>query len=75
MDQKTRQEKVVINKTEGRCNAMAKDPVCGMEVDETKAADTSDYKGQKYFFCAKGRQVAFDKVPEKYLGGDIGHSH
>lgn len=54
---------------------MAKDPVCGMEVDENKAAATSDYKGQKYFFCAKRCQVAFDKVPEKYLGGDIGYFH
>jgi YHS domain-containing protein len=54
---------------------MAKDPVCGMEVDESKAAATSDYKGQTYFFCAKGCKVAFDKEPEKYLGGETGHSH
>jgi len=54
---------------------MAKDPVCGMEVDESKAVATSDYKGQTYFFCAKGCKVTFDKEPEKYLGGQVGHSH
>ena len=46
---------------------MAKDPVCGMDVDEKKAAATSEYKGQKYFFCAVGCKKAFDAEPEKYL--------
>lgn len=47
---------------------MTKDPVCGMEVDESKAAATSDYKDASYYFCAKGCKAAFDKEPEKYLG-------
>ncbi len=51
---------------------MAKDPVCAMEVDEGKAAVTSDYKGQTYYFCCKGCKVAFDKDAEKYLSGE-GH--
>jgi YHS domain-containing protein len=46
---------------------MAIDPVCKMTVDEKKAAATSDYNGNKYFFCAKGCKIAFDKAPEKYL--------
>ncbi len=46
---------------------MAKDPVCGMEVDEKKAPATSVYKGKTYYFCAKGCKVQFDKNPEKYL--------
>jgi YHS domain-containing protein len=46
---------------------MAKDPVCGMTVDEKKAAAASEYKGKTYYFCAKGCKVAFDKAPEKYL--------
>ncbi len=53
---------------------MTKDPVCGMEVDEKKAADSSDYKEATYYFCAKGCKAAFDKEPEKYLG-EVGHSH
>ncbi len=48
---------------------MAKDPVCGMMVNEEKAAATSEYKGVTYYFCAKGCKVAFDKDPEKYLQG------
>lgn len=47
---------------------MAKDPVCGMDVDPQKAAATSVYKGQTIYFCAKGCKIAFDKAPEKYLG-------
>jgi YHS domain-containing protein len=46
---------------------MAIDPVCNMTVDEKKAAATSDYKGKKYYFCAKGCKISFDKAPEKYL--------
>jgi YHS domain-containing protein len=56
---------------------MAKDPVCGMMVDEKKAPATSEYKGQTYYFCAKGCKVAFDKNPDKYLSvtppGKMGH--
>jgi Cu+-exporting ATPase len=46
---------------------MAIDPVCKMQVDEKKAAATSDYKGKKYYFCAVGCKKAFDQKPEKYL--------
>lgn len=46
---------------------MAKDPVCGMTVDENDAAGTSEYQGQTYYFCSKGCKVTFDKEPEKYL--------
>jgi YHS domain-containing protein len=46
---------------------MAIDPVCGMTVDEKNPPATFEYKGKKYYFCAKGCKVAFDKAPEKYL--------
>lgn len=46
---------------------MAKDPVCNMTVDEQKAAATSTYKGQTYYFCARMCKETFDKDPEKYL--------
>jgi len=46
---------------------MAKDPVCGMEVDEKKASATSEYEGKTYYFCAPGCKKAFDENPEKYL--------
>ena len=47
---------------------MAIDPVCKMNVEENKAAATSEYRGVKYFFCAVGCKKAFDKNPGKYLG-------
>ncbi len=45
---------------------MAKDPVCGMDVDEKKAAATATYKGQDYYFCAEACKRAFEKDPQKY---------
>jgi phosphatidylglycerol:prolipoprotein diacylglycerol transferase len=45
---------------------MAKDPVCGMDVEEQKAAGTSQYKGTSYFFCSKSCKEKFDRNPEQY---------
>jgi Cu+-exporting ATPase len=47
---------------------MAKDPVCGMTVDEKEAAGQSVYQGQTYYFCSTGCKKSFDADPEKYLG-------
>jgi len=46
---------------------MAKDPVCGMDVDPQKAAATSEYKGVTYYFCAPGCKRQFDQNPERFL--------
>ncbi|MFQ5846919.1 MAG: YHS domain-containing protein [Candidatus Methylomirabilales bacterium] len=46
---------------------MAKDPVCGMEVEATKAAATSTYQGTTYYFCAQACKNAFEKAPDKYV--------
>ncbi|MHB8758088.1 MAG: YHS domain-containing protein [Bacillota bacterium] len=57
---------------------MAKDPVCGMNVDESTAKAKSEYQGQTYYFCAPGCKAAFDKNPEQYLGstgGGMGPGH
>jgi len=45
---------------------MAKDPVCGMMVDEKKAAGRATHKGKTYFFCSKGCEEKFTKEPDKY---------
>ena len=47
---------------------MAKDPVCGMDIDPKAAAGKSEYKGQTYYFCSLGCKKAFDKEPQKYVG-------
>ncbi len=57
---------------------MAKDPVCGMEVDEATAGWSSEYMGRTYYFCAPGCKKAFDENPAKYIGhtGEHeGHPH
>ncbi len=47
---------------------MVTDPVCKMKIDENKAAGSSDYKGQTYYFCSLSCKQKFDKEPEKYAG-------
>ncbi len=54
---------------------MARDPVCGMEVEEAKAAATSVYEGQTYYFCSPGCKAAFDKDPQKYVGKAPSEAH
>lgn len=46
---------------------MAKDPVCGMDVDPKTAANKSEYQGQTFYFCSPGCKKAFDKEPDKYV--------
>ncbi|MCE7981716.1 MAG: YHS domain-containing protein [Caldilinea sp. CFX5] len=57
---------------------MAKDPVCGMDVDTQTAQHKSEYNGQTYYFCCAGCKRSFDKEPEKYIGqgqAQGGHAH
>jgi YHS domain-containing protein len=45
---------------------MTKDPVCGMQINESDAAGKSEYKGKVYFFCSPSCKSTFDKDPDKY---------
>ncbi len=49
---------------------MVKDPVCGMEIDETKASAKSEYQGKIYYFCSEHCKMSFDREPEKYVKGE-----
>ena len=40
---------------------MAKDPVCGMEVDEKKEEFSAVKNGKKYYFCSENCYDEFDK--------------
>ena len=51
---------------------MAKDPVCGMMVDEAKAAGKSEYQGQTFYFCAPICKKKFDQDPAKYAASNRG---
>lgn len=46
---------------------MAKDPVCGMDVDTQGARHTTEYQGKTYYFCAPGCKKAFETDPAKFL--------
>jgi Cu+-exporting ATPase len=46
---------------------LAKDPVCGMTVDPARAKATTEYAGQKYYFCCAGCAQKFQLNPEQYL--------
>ena len=48
---------------------MATDPVCGMTVDEKKAAAKAVHQGVSYHFCSKGCHAKFTADPGKYLAG------
>jgi P-type Cu+ transporter len=44
---------------------MARDPVCGMSVDDN-APIKSTHAGQTYVFCNPGCKAKFDKEPWRY---------
>ena len=46
---------------------MAKDPVCGMDVDPKKAAGKSAYKEQDIYFCSIKCKERFDKDPASFM--------
>lgn len=45
---------------------MARDPVCGTEVDERHAPATSRYQGLTYFFDSFACKHRFDLDPKHY---------
>ena len=51
---------------------MAKDPICGMMVDEKTAKFKSDFNGKTFFFCAASCKATFDKSPEKFAKSATG---
>ena len=43
------------------------DPVCGMTVEESKAAGRSGYAGQMFYFCSSNCQRNFELNPAVYV--------
>jgi Cu+-exporting ATPase len=50
-----------------REGALVIDPVCGMEVDPTTAAGSSEYEGVTYYFCSVGCKRQFDQDPQVFV--------
>jgi YHS domain-containing protein len=66
--------KTAIHAIERRCTMKHhagelrfEDPVCGMEVSRSTAADEVEYQGKRFYFCAASCREAFEAEPEKYL--------
>jgi Cu+-exporting ATPase len=49
--------------------ATVRDPVCGMEVDQTDAAGSMEHEGRTYVFCSPGCLESFREDPDRYLAG------
>ena len=45
---------------------MAKDVVCGMEVNEETATWKSEHMGKMYYFCQEGCKQTFAQNPGEY---------
>jgi Cu+-exporting ATPase len=44
-----------------------RDPVCGMRVNEAKAAGSSEYQGRTYYFCGASCMAKFKADPDRYV--------
>lgn len=43
------------------------DPICNMDLAQSKITDTAHYNGGIYAFCSKGCKEEFQKDPAKYV--------
>ena len=46
---------------------MAKDPVCGMEIEEEDAVGTAEHGGRTYYFCSNDCLEEFRADPSAYV--------
>jgi len=57
---------------------MVTDPVCKMNLEQTKAAAKENYDGKEYYFCSDNCHKKFVAEPKKYAAGmpqGGGHHH
>lgn len=45
---------------------MVKDPVCGMQIEESDAVGSSEHEGRTYYFCSQDCKDEFDSDPSAY---------
>ena len=56
-----------MNQANGIALERVKDPVCGMDVDPSKAAHRAEHEGNTYYFCCGGCAGKFRKDPQQFL--------
>jgi Cu+-exporting ATPase len=49
---------------------MAKDPVCGMVVDENEARPRETFGNRMFVFCSEACKARFKSAPERYAGAE-----
>ncbi len=52
-------------------HSIAIDPICKMEVDTTTAELYTDYKGNRYYFCAPYCKEKFEENPEEHIEREV----
>lgn len=51
-----------------RRSVMATDPVCGMQIEETKAEGKIEHEGRTYYFCSQTCHKVFERMPQRFVG-------
>ena len=64
--------RVAAKRSRERMPQMTKDPVCGMSIEENKAAATVTHQGRTYYFCSESCRSKFLQDPQRYA--ESGHS-
>jgi len=63
-------ESRMMSAAQGALGAAAKDPVCGMDVDQNKAAAagrSAVHEGHTYYFCADDCKKKFEAEPGRWV--------
>ena len=63
----SREHQATVPGQAGVTPKLDKDPVCGMNVDPSKAAASVEYESKLYHFCSRGCAEKFKGDSEKYL--------
>jgi Cu+-exporting ATPase len=50
--------------------AKHEDPICRMQVEESRAAGEAEYEGRRYYFCSGGCREKFVEDPGRYAARD-----
>ena len=58
------------NRQDNNTTAMARDPVCGIDVAPNSAASSADFNGKTYYFCSVHCRELFQAAPTQYIANE-----